>query len=367
MSKLRQLQLQHFRNIHQAWLTLSPGLNVIVGDNAAGKTSLLEALWVLSSGRSFRAAQPHQLIAFTESAYTVFAEVEQSGQAHKIGLSRSQESLSLKLDGQAVKTQLPLAEKLPIQLLTPESHRLLEEGPKARRQFIDWGCFHYDKHFMPAWRQYQRALKQRNRALKQHFPKDQIQLWDAQLIASAEEIHNIRKQYVEALTPYVLEFCQALMPELTSEAKLFYRPGWPQASGHYRNALEESFQKDQTVGHTQHGSHRADVRFRFDGQEARTLLSRGQQKLFVCALLLAQASLYEKEAGEAVIMLIDDLPAELDAHHRKTLLQLLDMLTIQTFVTTTALSLIPTEILSDYQAWQISKGAVTVLAKNDEI
>lgn len=367
MSQLHQLHLQNFRNIHQAWLEFGSGLNLIIGDNAAGKTSLIEAIWVLSSGRSFRTAKPQHLIQQDQSEFVLFCQTEQQDTTHKMGLSRTTEKVTVKLNGEAVKTQSELSAKLPVQLLTPESHRLLEEGPKARRQFMDWGCFHEDLSFMTHWRHYQRALKQRNHALKKKLPKDQATLWDWQLVDMAQQINAMRQAYIDALTPYVEEFCQVLMPELDTKPECHYRPGWPKASDDFAALLQQQYPKDALQGHTQYGCHRADIKFRFNGQDAMLALSRGQQKLFVCALLLAQASLYEKQCGESVIMLIDDLPAELDEKHRHTLLVLLDMLNIQHILTSTAAELIPILQSNTAKCWQLKQGLLTPMEVNSHI
>lgn len=356
MSKILQFQLQHFRNIEQASLTFGEGLNLIVGDNAAGKTALIEAIWTLASGRSFRTAKPHQLIQQNQSELVLFGTLAEADRIHKIGLARTSDKVTLKIDGELAKTQADMSAKLPVQLLTPESHRLLEEGPKARRQFMDWGCFHHNADFIHLWRHYQRALKQRNHALKKRLPASQIQLWDAQLVDAAEKIDVIRADYITRLTPYLVEFCQALMPEITVSPECHYRPGWPKTAESYRQLLADNFAKDTLQGHTQYGSHRADIKFRFNGQEALMILSRGQQKLFVCALLLAQATLYQQHSQNPVIMLIDDLPAELDAKHRETLLKLLNLLDIQHILTSTAQDLIPVLEPEKAKIWRIQHG-----------
>lgn len=356
MSKLTTLQLQHFRNIDQACLELGEGLNLIVGDNAAGKTAIIEALWTLASGRSFRTAKPQHLIQNQQAEFVVFCQLIQDQRTLKLGISRRLDKMTLKLNGEPLKTQAELSAHLPIQLLTPESHRLLEEGPKARRQFMDWGCFHQFRDFLPAWRQYQRALKQRNHALKKRLPAAQIQLWDTPLIESAAQIDHIRSDYIQQLSPYVIEFSQALMPELQSLPDCQYAAGWPKNAASYAELIRQNLSKDQLHGHTQYGSHRADIKFRFDNQEALLRLSRGQQKLFVCALLLAQACLYQKISQNTVIMLIDDLPAELDEHHRTTLLKLLDALDIQHILTSTSEDLIPILNPEKARIWQIKNG-----------
>ncbi|MGM0542137.1 MAG: DNA replication/repair protein RecF [Pseudomonadota bacterium] len=363
MTQINHLSIQNFRNCVTIDCEFSAGLNLIVGDNAAGKTSLIEAIWLLATGRSFRTTKTQYLIQHDFEFCTLFAEVASSHSSHKmhrLGLQKSLQQTLLRLDGVTLKSQSALAQLLPVQLLTPESHKLLEEGPKARRQFMDWGCFHQSPDFMLFWRHYQRGLKQRNYALKRGLPKAQVQLWDQTLVENSLKIDLIRQDYLERLTPYLITFCQALMPELKEEVVCQYRAGWPKATPDLLALYAESYQKESHLGHTQYGAHRADIRFKFGAQEALNTLSRGQQKLFVCALLLAQASLHEKVLQEPVIMLIDDLPAELDETHRLKLLELLQILNIQHIITSTSASLIPILNPQTSTIWQIESGQLSL-------
>ncbi|WP_040727200.1 DNA replication/repair protein RecF [Thiomicrorhabdus sp. Kp2] len=364
MTQLSKLSIQNFRNCDSACFELSSGLNLIIGNNAAGKTAIIEAVWLLATGRSFRSQKSHHLIQHEQTSATLFCEASSSHDAnktHKIGIQKTTDNTLLRIDGETVKSHGPIAKLLPIQLLTPESHKLLEEGPKARRQFMDWGCFHQSETFMPLWRNYQRGLKQRNHALKKRLPKEQVQLWDSTLVENAQQIDAIRQDYLAELTPYLVTFCQALMPEIESEVVCQYRAGWPKTNDDLLALYQQNFAKDQQVGHTQYGAHRADIRFKFNNQEAMNILSRGQQKLFVCALLLAQASLHEKIVNEPVIMLIDDLPAELDEIHRTKLLELLQILNIQHIITTTSAELVPILNSQTTQAWSIQNGHIDCL------
>lgn len=364
MTQITQIQLHHFRNIEHASCQLAPGLNLFIGDNAAGKTSLIEALWLLAAGKSFRSSKIHHLIQLEQTQTTVFTEILQQvhAQKHRLAVQKSSDSTLIRIDGQTIQGQSQLSSLLPVQLLTPESHKLLEEGPKARRNFMDWGCFHQNKAFIDIWRIFQRSLKQRNAALKKRMPASMVQLWDAQLIDSALKIDAIRQDYLQKLTPHLQNFCQALMPELQSDVVCHYRAGWPQATEDLGQLLRDNLGKDQQLGHTQYGAHRADIRFRFAGIEAMQTLSRGQQKLFVCALLLAQAKLHQEVCQEPVIMLIDDLPAELDEFHRQKLLELLQSLKIQHFITSTAQNLIPILNPETTKAWQIQQGKFSAIS-----
>ena len=366
MTKIRQISIQNFRNCLHVQCDLSSGLNLIVGDNAAGKTSVIEAIWVLATGRSFRTAKTAHLIQHQQQSCTIFSEVASSHSdniSHRLGAQKTEQKTQLRVDGETIKSQSALAQLLPVQLLTPESHKLLEEGPKARRQFMDWGCFHQSESFMPLWRNYQRGLKQRNHALKKRLPKAQVQLWDQTLVDNAVKIDQIRQTYLEELTPYLVTFCKALMPEIKEEVVCQYRAGWPKNTEDLMVLFEQNFAKESQLGHTQYGAHRADIRFKFSGQEAINTLSRGQQKLFVCALLLAQASLHEKTLNEPVIMLIDDLPAELDETHRLKLLELLQILNIQHIITSTSESLIPLLNPETTKVWQIKAGQLSQQSK----
>jgi DNA replication and repair protein RecF len=358
LAKITQLSLENFRNIDQAWLNLAPKLNLVVGDNAAGKTALIEAIWLLSTGRSFRTAKPHQLIQHQAEQLTLFCKIEQQNTSHQLGMQRSEQTQRIKLNGEPIYAQSQLAHKLPVQLLTPESHRLLEEGPKSRRSFLDWGCFYQKTDFAHLWKTHQHILKQRNHALRQKLPQNQATLWDHQLIQVAQQIHQIREAYLQELAPYLAEFCTSLMPEVLANIKISYRSGWPKNTEDLALLFKQHYAKDALQGFTQYGCHRADLRFYFDEKEALIALSRGQQKLFVCSLLLAQSALYEKYHQEPVIMLIDDLPAELDQSHRLTLLKLLDCLNIQHIITTTEASLIPILSTETHQTFKIKDGII---------
>lgn len=364
MAQIDRLQLQHFRNISQLDWALDGGQNIIVGDNAAGKTALIEALWFLASGRSFRANQPKQLIQQDQTQFTLFCAVSHQNSTHQLGLSRDANQTITHLNGQKNLSQSALSQCLPLQLLTPESHQLLTEGPKARRRFLDWGCFFHYADFIGHWRQYQRALKQRNMALKQHRPLDEIALWDKTLIEAGLVVNAIRSDYLSKLEPILFDFAEYLMPRFNQQHSLnlqFY-PGWSSQSPDFGASLQQYLAKDRQLGFTHYGPHRMDIRIRVDQQDALARLSRGQQKLLVCSLLLAQAQYLAEQTGESVIMLIDDLPAELDETHRFKLLNLLQEMHIQHLVTTTAIELIPEIHKGSRKIFQLHHGQLKTQA-----
>lgn len=336
MACLSRLSLTGFRCFETVRFDFDPGLNIIQGANASGKTALLEALWLLATGRSFRTTHLQQLIRHGEEEAVVFAQVG----VHRLGWARNGAHTRLHLDGESVRTQAALSAHLPLQLLTPESHRLLTDGPKRRRQFLDWGGFYHYGDFMAVWRSYRQALKQRNAALRQGLPTSLVRLWDGQLIDAGARLDAFRRDYVAALAGPLEQYVAELLPELKDGLSIHYHSGWRQSLS-LAEALEAGWAQDQLRQQSRIGPHRADVRFRIHGREVEQVLSRGQQKLFVSALLLAQAQLFARARGEAVILLIDDLPAELDGTRRSRLLALVKNLEIQSLVTTTDLALIP--------------------------
>ena len=233
---------------------------------------------------------------------------------------------------------MELASQLPLLFISPESHALISEGPQKRRRFLDWGVFHVEHRFLSVWRRYQRALKQRNKSLG----KTGIETaWDRELVAAAEQITEFRQDYLSRLEPFIDSFVQQLVD--LGKVTLSFARGWRQDI-EYRELLRASQQQDREYGFTRQGPHRADLIFKIGDRSARDILSRGQQKLFVIALLLAQVALLNETTYISPIILIDDLAAELDTKHRHRLLSVLSGLKAQVILTVTE-----RQALSDYK------------------
>ncbi len=337
MTEIARLELIAFRCFTQEAFEFTQGLNVIIGPNASGKTALIEALWLLASGRSFRTAHLNRLIHHDAQMATVFAQID----GHRLGWQRQAEQTLLRLDGETARTQSMLSACFPALLMTPEAHRLLEEGPAGRRRYLDWGGFYQSSEFIRHWRSLRQILKQRNAALRAGQPRELVALWDTSLVQACQQVDAHRRAYVAQLQAVLPGFITALLPGYADEAlQVVYQPGWRKELP-YAQALAESWGRDQQYGRTHVGPHRADVRFKLHGRDVETVLSRGQQKLFVAALLLTQAQLLRQHTGHVPVVLIDDLPAELDEAHRARLLALLQELGAQHLVTATDTALIP--------------------------
>lgn len=323
------------RNIQSATLPdLSP-INIFYGSNGAGKTSVLESIHLLSTARSFRSHKLKPLINSDMDSCVSYGEVDILGSGYQpVGVQRFRSSSSpavIKVAGKAVKSASALAENLPIQTLNSDSFKLLDGSPAIRRQFLDWGVFHVEHAFHPLWVDTQRCLKQRNSLLRHDRIDDsQLSVWTEEFIALAMKLDALRAQYFEQLVPVFNDTLDKLVD--IEGLKLTYYRGWDREKS-LAEVVASNRNREVEQGFTVSGPHRCDLRLRYRAQNAADLLSRGQQKLVVCALRVAQGYLLSKETGRSCVYLVDDLPAELDKYHRTALCKLLEELQCQIFIT----------------------------------
>ena len=353
------LDIVAFRNLRRISLSCAPGLNLLVGPNASGKTSLLEALYFLGRGRSFRTRQPRELIQIDAPAFRVAAVMNGAdGRRVPVGVERGPRDLVARIGGAPTRSLAQLARQVPVLLLDPDSHRLLEDGPQQRRRFMDWGLFHAEPGFLDAWRRYGAALRHRNAALRSGSADRVVDAWDGELAAAAAILDRLRETFCEALGSVLEPLMEAILGQVA--VRVDYRRGWPlepsgrDCAGWPRAGRDQ----DRQQGHTRSGPHRADFGVRVAGRLPAEGLSRGQQKLLVIALVLAQAELYRRHAGDACILLIDDLPAELDAGNRARVMRALAALDSQLFVTAIEPGLLDAATWREAQTFRLMGGAV---------
>lgn len=328
--RLRRLQIRHVRNLRQARLEGLGRINVLHGPNGSGKTSVLEAIHLLGMARSFRGST-RSLVTHGEHTCTVFGSLAPNNVA--LGVQRDLSgSVQIKLGGTTVRTVSELVEYLPLQVICADSFDLLTGSPAARRRFLDWGVFHVEHAFFPQWQRFQRGIKQRNKLLRHGKMADrELPVWTREIAQSGEALTRYREAYFRDLGPRFVATMSRLAPSLEG-LELRYRRGWDRQLS-YQEALDNSVAVDLEQGYTHVGPQRADIRVLVGGRVAAETLSRGQQKLVVCGLKLAQGQLLAEMSGARCVYLVDDLPAELDRSHAALVCGILDSLDAQVFIT----------------------------------
>jgi len=329
---LKKLDVHGLRNLKGIQLLLSPGANLFYGQNGSGKTSLLEAIHLLGRGRSFRTRTLSPVINQQEDSCTVFGLLEKEGVNFPMGVSRSRQGDFLfKVNGETINNASTLAEMMPLLVLDSESFHLLDGGPKYRRQYVDWGVFHVEHQYRGVWQSFRRALKQRNSLLRRDRIDDaEMSVWDLEFVELAERINGFREAYLKELIPKI----QWVMSELSNIEGLEFKhyAGWDKTKP-LAEVLASDRQRDMLAKVTGHGPHRADLRVRSNKQSANDVLSRGQTKILVTAMQIAQGFLFHERTGNQCLYLLDDLPSELDLQHREKVGELLCRLGAQTFIT----------------------------------
>lgn len=357
--RVDRLALENFRLFDQAELHPEPGLNLFVGGNGAGKTSILESLYLLAYGRSFRGAVRDGLIRRGAQQLRVFAEIHED-RVRRIGLERGLRDWQARLDGQAVSGLSELYRQVAVVCFEPGSHELIAGGSEHRRRYLDWTLFHVEPAFLPTWRRYQRALKQRNATLKSGQPDPAaLAAWEAELADAGEHLTVQRIAHLEQLRPLLAESAADFLPE-AGALHLRFQRGWPKDVP-LAEALMTARPRDALLGHTTAGPHRADWSVGFEQLPSREHFSRGQAKLVALAAVLAQAQAFSAARGSPPILCLDDLSSELDRPHLEATLGRLASAGAQIFLTGTeepaALSAWP----SPYRTFHVERGVIRPL------
>lgn len=328
---LTRLIVKQFRNIKACDIQLSPGFNFLIGPNGSGKTSVLEAIYLLGHGRSFRSSLTGRVIQNDYDELFVHGRFLNSDQFElPIGINKQRNGTTeVKIGGQPGQKIAKLANVLPLQLIHPEGFDLLTAGPKSRRAFIDWGVFHSEPAFYETWGRYKRLAKQRNALLKSARDYSEVSHWDQELAKLAESISEWRELYVNMVKTVAETICREFLPEFDIQLK-YYR-GWEKDTA-YKDILSQNFERDQSLGYTFSGPNKADLRIKVNGTPVEDVLSRGQLKLMVCALRVAQGQHLTEMTGKQCIYLIDDFASELDSQRRQRLADCLKATGAQVFV-----------------------------------
>ena len=299
---------KNFRCLASIALEANPQYNLIHGQNASGKSSILEAIAYLGRGKSFQGASPQDLISHSHTEFLLLGKIQTDARLVTVGVRNSKEGLEVKIDGHRETSAAALVELLPLQVINPDVHNLVAGGPEQRRRYLDWIAFHVEQAYPERWRRFRRALKQRNVALRDGAAKSSVEVWDREFLEAAAEVDQTRRRVLGGAQESLEETGTAL---LGSAVSFEYRQGWA-AEQTLEESLAAGWERDCAAGTTQSGPQRADLRLIYDERPARRLVSRGQQKLLACTMILAATEVVQTALERPLLLLLDDPAAELD-------------------------------------------------------
>lgn len=319
---LEALNHQGVRNLEPGQVKLGKGLNIFYGNNGAGKSSILEAIAFATSGRSFRTTKL-ELVVSEEQQETIVFAVTNNNKKIGIGFQKKNKQKTIKINGEKVNTLSLLTRVYPTQVLSPEAYHLIDSGPSERRKYLDWCLFHVEHTYHSNWKTYASILKQRNALLRiGSYPdiEGQIAGWDQQLCEVAKVINSHRAKILSELEALLTSIINQIGIKIFKGLRLSYYPGY---TGELYEKLKDSLKSDCDSGFTKFGPHKADVRIKVNGYLAKDYLSRGQKKVLINALFLAQTLLLKSKTSKDSLFIIDDFSSELDEFNQKALLSML--------------------------------------------
>lgn len=318
---------------------MEPGNCTLVhGDNGSGKTSVLEGLAVCTLGRSFLAAKNSDLILYGTPGLSAHATLSGSGAVTTtIKVRKTASSTSIEQDGQSVSAASILARQFPLVVINSKVGDLLSEGPSNRRALLDRTLFHVEQQYVGAWKSFRTALRQRNQILRNDGSRSEAEYWETMMVQAANYVDE-RRQAIVADMNHALSQC--LLTERFGQIRLAYLPGWKKDLS-LAAQLAQHWERDKEQGFTTAGIHRADIRLRNEDGLLAKKLSRGQAKYLVATMMLSLAGFIKLSSGNVPVILVDDLPAELDDKMRAALVDIIESNDGQRVYTATKAALLP--------------------------
>ena len=333
--KLDTIQIKNCRMIASAKLELSSGINLIIGKNGSGKSSLIEAFSILSTGRSFRTRRINEVISWDSERLLITANLSTSGSTSHIGIEKKQGETRIRINQDDIRSQAELSQYLPVTTITPDSIKLIMGSPSVRRRYLDWIGFYLLPDFHQVWKYHQRILKQRNACLRNNQVTADFNYWTKELIDVQATLYKKRQSIVILLENTVGSFRKNLMPD--KRISLSLTNGFPSIDifenvnklEFYQSKLSQELKLKRTL----YGVHKSDLKININDNPAHIAASRGELKLLSILLYLAQSDVLTTSGVTSGIITIDDISSELDKKNQLILFKALQSLQQQVILT----------------------------------
>ena len=353
---INNIQARGFRNLCTDIITLDPGINILYGNNAQGKTNFIDAIYFCAFVRSLRASSDRDLIGFNEDVANIKAEIVRGKYTHTINafIEKTQGCIkkSISIDHVAVRHMKDLFGRLLVVMFTPEDLRLIKSGPTERRRFMDMEICQISNIYYSDLREYYRVLKQRNALLKMiqknKEEEDSLDIWDEQLEKYGVKIIKARTEFIDRLNQISCDIHRNITQN-TEKLEVIYNPS---VTKDYIKEVKKSRKRDIIYGSTSVGIHKDDLTFMINGVAARSFGSQGQQRTTALSIKLAEIEIIKQSTMETPVLLLDDVFSELDSGRQRFLMsQIKD---IQTIITCTGVE----EVLKLGRVLKVSGGKI---------
>lgn len=361
--RLTRLHLRTFRNLEEANLSFGPRFNVFHGDNAQGKTNLLEAIFLLGTVKSFRMAKNADLIHWNDTFGLLRGWVDRNGVTREIAVLLEKHGKKVTIDRKSVSRMSDFFGNLNVVIFSPEEMGMVRGAPDLRRRYLDRAVFSSDVGYLHLYHEYGRILKNRNALLKTGGTAS-LDVWTNQLAEAGSRMIASRHRYLESLTPLLTEFYGAIAgkPETAEIRYQNHQIRGPAGEEGIRESLLATLHsrvtEERRRGTTLAGPHRDDLEFLLDGKVLKQHASQGQQRSFILALKMAEIEHLRNRYAVPPVLLLDDMTSELDGSRNRNLMNFLDQRQMQVFITTTDLRNIKLDHIHDYPAFRIEAGRI---------
>lgn len=356
---IKSIQLENFRNYETLSLEFEKGTNILYGDNAQGKTNVLEAIFLSATTKSHKGSKDKEVILFGKEESHIRTYLDKDGMEYKIDMHlRKNKSKGIAINSSQLKKAAQLLGLLNVVFFSPEDLSIIKNGPSERRRFVDMELCQIDKYYLYDLNQYVKILNQRNKLLKDCYMnrdlESSLSVWDMQLVTYGKKIIKRREEFVSQLNEIIESIHKSLSGE-KENIKIVYEPD--SSFDEFENKLMSSKDKDMRMKSTTVGPHRDDFCFLINGIDIRKYGSQGQQRTAALSLKLSEIEIMKKVTGDNPVLLLDDVLSELDSNRQNYLLNSIG--DIQTIITCTGLDEFINHRLEIDKIFKVTNGSIT--------